>query len=270
MVVFEGELAVAVVGGRTGVYRPPPSRKQGGAPVIEPIDATPSLKERVYQRIRELIMEGSIEFGEHLRETELATQLGVSRGPVREALQWLERDRWVELRPRHGAFVRQPSLKEIDDFFHVKRMLESEAALLCADSATLKEVDHLRELLKVAEEAMEARNVKGLTESNTAFHLAIATMSGNQVLSSVLERLENQLRFYFALMSGLRNRDAWYEHQNLIEAVAAGDPLKAALIMREHNDATREAYHEQRRAFEQEGRTSSGAPAPGDYGSPAR
>lgn len=227
-------------------------------PVTRGVDKLPSLKEWVYERIREFVVDGTLEFGQHLPETDLAERLGVSRGPVREALHLLERDGWVELRPRHGAYVRKPSVREIDHFFDVKRMLEGEAARLCATNATRKKVDELRELLVVADQAIERNDAGTLTDTNTKFHMAIATMSGNGVLYDLLERLEKQLRFYFALMSGLRNRAAWDEHNALVDAVVAGDPLKAALIMREHSDATRDAYHERRRLFERSGTDPAG------------
>ena len=69
-------------------------------------------------------------------ESDLAQTLGVSRGPIREALQLLQRDGLIDLRPRQGAFVHLPTLKEIEDFFDIRRALETESARLAARRTT--------------------------------------------------------------------------------------------------------------------------------------
>jgi DNA-binding GntR family transcriptional regulator len=79
----------------------------------------------VYRSLEELIIFGALKPGQHLVETSLAKQLHVSRAPVREALQLLHRDGWIDLRPRQGAFVHQPTLQEVDETFHVRTLLDA-------------------------------------------------------------------------------------------------------------------------------------------------
>ena len=89
-------------------------RDVGGPTMVDaqPIETLP-LREHVYERLQEMLIARTLAPGDHLVEERLAGQLGVSRGPVREALQRLHRDGWITLRPRHGAFVNRPSTGQV-------------------------------------------------------------------------------------------------------------------------------------------------------------
>src|SRR5437879_9700100 len=95
------------------------------------------LRERVYEALLELIVTRSLKPGQHLVETELARLLGVSRQPVREALQRLNTEGWVDLRPAQGAFVHDPTEEEADQLLVVRGLLEAEAARLDRKSTRL-------------------------------------------------------------------------------------------------------------------------------------
>ena len=94
------------------------------------------LRERVYEALLELITTRSLRPGQHLVESELARHLGVSRQPVREALQRLNTEGWVDLRPAQGAFVHEPTEDEADQLLTVRTLLEAEAARLAAPTPT--------------------------------------------------------------------------------------------------------------------------------------
>src|SRR3954463_8206568 len=96
------------------------------------IDRPVPLRERVYQAIQDLIISRRLAPGQHLVESELAEILGVSRQPVREALQWLNNEGWVDLRPGYGAFVHAPTDAEVDELLAVRSVLEGESARLAA------------------------------------------------------------------------------------------------------------------------------------------
>ena len=100
------------------------------------IDRPVPLREHVYQAMQELIISRRLAPGQHLVESELAQMLGVSRQPVREALQWLNNEGWVDLRPGYGAFVHPPTPEEADQLLAVRSLLESESARLAAKHAT--------------------------------------------------------------------------------------------------------------------------------------
>ena len=82
--------------------------------MIRPVERPVPLRQSVYEALVELVIAGRLTPGQHLVETELARQLGVSRQPVREALHRLEAEGWVDLRPNQGAFVHVPTDKEVD------------------------------------------------------------------------------------------------------------------------------------------------------------
>src|SRR5688572_17864341 len=103
---------------------------------IEPLLQPPVLRDQVYAALEELIINRTLRPGDRLLEAELADQLKVSRNPVREALTILAHAGWVDLRPRHGAVVHTPTMKEVDDFFQVRRALEEEGARLAAQHGT--------------------------------------------------------------------------------------------------------------------------------------
>src|SRR6185437_12123469 len=91
------------------------------------------LRQAVYDAIVELIVHGTLQRGRHVVEAELAEYLGVSRQPVREALQRLQTDGWIELRPGQGAFVHIPSEEEVDQLLGVRSVLETHSAGLAAE-----------------------------------------------------------------------------------------------------------------------------------------
>lgn len=129
-------------------------------PEMEPlelrrIDETPPLRERIYEQLEAMITSGAFAPGVRLVESELAQTLGVSRGPIREALQLLWRDGFVDLRPRQGAFVHVPTRKEIDDFFDIRRALETESVRLASLRATPEISDDLRAAVELARELLK-------------------------------------------------------------------------------------------------------------------
>src|SRR3977135_1835088 len=114
------------------ITRPLPTRRRSDqAPRDALADAARRRGERparpaqaVYDAIVELIVNGTLQQGQHMVENELAEYLGVSRQPVREALQRLQTDGWIELRPAQGAFVHVPSEDEVDQLLGVRTILE--------------------------------------------------------------------------------------------------------------------------------------------------
>ena len=112
------------------------------------------LRQSVYEALVELVVGGRLGPGEHLVETELARQLGVSRQPVREALHRLEAEGWVDLRPNQGAFVHVPTQHEVDQLLDVRELLEMQTARLAARSAGPGAVARLRALWHDGEAAV--------------------------------------------------------------------------------------------------------------------
>ena len=206
------------------------------------------LRQAVYDAIVELIVHGTLHRGQHLVENELAEYLGVSRQPVREALQRLQTDGWIELRPAQGAFVHTPSEEEVDQLLGVRTVLETYSARLAAEHATPEDVNRLWELQQDGLDALAANDTEGLVAANAALHAAITALAGNTVLAEHIGLVERKWRWYYLPIAQPRGQSAWSEHAELIKAIAAGDAERATDIMSQHTERTRQAYHEQRLA----------------------
>jgi DNA-binding GntR family transcriptional regulator len=213
---------------------------------IERLERTAPLRQQVYETLEELIIYGLLTPGQHLVEADLAKRLGVSRIPVREALQLLHSNGWVELRQRQGAFVHRPTLEEVDEVFTVRTLLEVESARIAAQNATKESVEHLRRTTKAGAKALAAGDEEALVRLNSEFHAQITALAGNRVLAEMTGRLDKRIRWYFASVARTRGEASWKEHEELIEALEAGDSQRAATTMRMHAELTRDAFHLQR------------------------
>jgi DNA-binding GntR family transcriptional regulator len=202
------------------------------------------LREQVREQLEEYIIYGTLPPGHHLVESRLARQLGVSRIPLREALQRLSQDGWVDLRPRQGAFVHRPTAKEVDDVFAVRALVDSEAARLAAHNVTDGTVHQLRVLLDEGAETVGSDDERAMLAANELFHGYVMDMAGNHALADIAALFGKRIRWYFATVVSLRSVHSWEEHGELVDAIASRDPQRAAEVMRKHIDHTRAAYHE--------------------------
>jgi DNA-binding GntR family transcriptional regulator len=148
----------------------------------------------------------------------------------------------VELRPRHGAYVRRRTAREGDEFFHVRRMLEIESARLAAARATPSTVAELRAVLPDGWEALDLGEGDRMLDASSRFHAAVVLLAGNGVLAETLALLDKRLRWHFKLVVVSRGPDSWQEHTSLVDAIAANDPEGGAEAMRLHTEGTRTAY----------------------------
>ncbi|MFC7330167.1 GntR family transcriptional regulator [Marinactinospora rubrisoli] len=208
------------------------------------------LRERVYEALLELITRRQLPPGQHLVENELADQLGVSRQPVREALQRLSNEGWVDLRPGYGAFVHQPTESEADQLLAVRGLLETESARLAARNADAAGIAGLREEWRRGVEALDRADADDMVDANADLHRRITELSGNTVLAELAGQVARRVRWYHTLVVRQRGREAWDEHAAIIDAIEAGDEERAAELMRGHTDATRRSYHDQATAAE--------------------
>jgi DNA-binding GntR family transcriptional regulator len=211
----------------------------------------PPLRERVRQRLEELIVDGTYPVGAHLVETDIAVRLGVSRGPIREALYQMSLNGWIDLRPRQGAFVHRPALEEVLQFFSVRELLECEAARLAAADPSPAIIDLMRTEIKNAKLALKAGDRSALVTANGVFHGYVYQLANNAVLQDLARQLTLKLSWYFWPMAMERPADAWAEHQQLVDAIEQRDASLAVKTMRAHIRATRDLYansHEQQRS----------------------
>ncbi|GLU49081.1 GntR family transcriptional regulator [Nocardiopsis ansamitocini] len=202
------------------------------------------LRESVHEALLELITQRGLPPGRHLVESELASMLGVSRQPVREALQRLANEGWVDLRPGYGAFVHQPTESEAEQLLAVRGLLETESARLAARSATAEGLERLRAVYRSGVAVLEGGGgPQELVEANAELHRCVTELSGNTVLAELTGQVARRVRWYHALVAVQRGSGAWDEHAAIIAAIAEGREDDAGRLMREHTETTRLAYH---------------------------
>ncbi|WP_199433397.1 GntR family transcriptional regulator [Qaidamihabitans albus] len=210
------------------------------------IDRPVPLRERVYAAMQELIISRQLAPGQHLVESELAEMLGVSRQPIREALQLLNSEGWVDLRPGYGAFVHAPTETEVDQLLAVRAVLEGESARLAAQQVDSEGVARLRKLCAEGEAALASDDIDGMVAANAELHRCVTELSGNRVLLDFVSQVDRRVRWYYTPIARNRGHQSWAEHGRLVDAIERGDADTASRIMREHTERTRQSYLEQR------------------------
>ncbi|MFJ8848800.1 GntR family transcriptional regulator [Streptomyces sp. NPDC102437] len=214
---------------------------QGAVPKLE---RPGPLRERVYEALLELMTTRALRPGQHLVESELAGQLGVSRQPVREALQRLNTEGWVDLRPAQGAFVHEPTEEEADQLLSVRTLLEAEAARLAAADSDAAGIAALEELCAKGEQAVADGDVDLAVATDAAFHAKVMELAGNVVLAELAGQVGRRVRWYRTTVARRGGTQTWIEHRSLIEAISSRDGQRATQIMRSHTEHTRAAYRQ--------------------------
>jgi DNA-binding FadR family transcriptional regulator len=222
---------------------------------LEPV-RTLALKERVIRQLTRLIEEGVLGPGDQLpSERELSEELQVSRGTVREAVQFLQTLGLLEIRHGSGTFVRpaaDPSAlrdewrdwtirhaERIHDLLEIRKALEPFAAELAAKRAGEADVAAMEEALEEMQPAVDSPDVTTLIQADLAFHHALCAAAGNAALSEFADALGEQLVRERGTIWNLPGRPArsQVEHRAIFEAVRAGDNRRARKAVLDHLDS---------------------------------
>ena len=198
------------------------------------MDRLPSAKIR--DSLEQRIVEGELGNGKRLDETELSGFYGVSRTPVREALQRLAESGLAEHLPRRGTFVRAPSLSQLVEMFEVMAELECMAIRLAARRATIDDIDAMEKDNETCRAAVASNDTKKYYEVNARLHSRIYQMSGNSFLASEARRLHDRLRPFRRLQLRVRGRmeESMAEHDIILAALRDGDADRAMETMKKH------------------------------------
>jgi DNA-binding GntR family transcriptional regulator len=211
---------------------------------------TNSKTEVLYQQVRDKIVSGEIKPGAILTESGLSDEYGVSKAPAREALVLLGHEGLVESMPRIGHVVATFTVQDVLETFHLRSILEAEAAGLAAERITeegiaallknngeefaLSERAHDAAILRIV--AHEDGFYERACELNTEFHQLIAQASGNRRLADLVKRLVEDMRRMLAFNSHLVTPQ---QHLEIIEALKLRDRAKAEQAMKRHIEETK-------------------------------
>jgi len=186
--------------------------------------------------LRESIVTGEIPPGTRLVEAEVARQLGVSRGPLREALRILETEGLLDSHPGRGSFVSTISERDIREVYSLRCILEEEAIRLAAKRVTTEDIDSLERTLEAMISAAKAGESSKVTDLDYIFHSHIWDMADHKRLMGVLEGITTQIRMYLAVQTQLYDDMAAgiSDHQEFLEALRNHDGEAGAAAMRNH------------------------------------
>ena len=196
-------------------------------------------REEIRTAIRDAIFSGKLKPGDRIIETYWAKEMGVSQGPVREAIRDLEAQGLVETVPFKGSRVRSLTEKDVRDNYSVRICLESksirDAITMLTDDQLTALTDRLKEILKDMDACAKRGDLLNFTECDTAFHRAIIDATENQVLLRLWEQCN--MRNWFAV-SALTNveslRQLQSEHQHICQAICAKNMEEATTTLEHH------------------------------------
>lgn len=195
--------------------------------------------DRVVHSIREGVKRGRYAPGQRLPEVDLTRELGVSRGPLREALSRLAAEGVLEIEPYRGAMVRRLTRRDVEDLYQVREVLEGQAAALAARRVREGDgADRVRAALDDMDRWRGRTDTDAYSymDANAAFHGMLIELADNQVLADLMAQLRTNA-FRLQLVNLMRSdaREASIdEHDDVARAILAGDPRKAESAMRRH------------------------------------
>ncbi|WP_406676353.1 GntR family transcriptional regulator [Moorella sp. ACPs] len=217
-----------------------------GLNVIQPV-----MGQRVYEEIKEAIINNTIKPGTMIQERILAEKLGVSRTPVREALRRLNSEGLIELIPGKGATVTKITIEDIREIMQVREPLECLAVKLAAERIQPQDIKYLEDMIANWDKEINCTdpaqiNFQSLSTKDIAFHEYIVEIAGNKRLASILNMLRDQIRRITFLTQDNKTRieTSFPQHLKILEALKQRDPAAAEESMRKHMQSIKEYYYD--------------------------
>lgn len=195
-----------------------------------------SLASVVQGELERMILSGELAPGEKLTEVTLATQLGVSRGPLREAFRMLEEAGLVRTEKNRGVFVRDIPIDEAVEIFDLRAAMDELVGRRLAETITPAALKEIRAMVDAMEQAVKAKDARHYHLLNLEFHDRLVELAGNRKLTAIYRKLIKEL----SLFRRLNLADGWLlpisasEHRQIVKAIASGDPEAAGQAMFRH------------------------------------
>jgi len=199
---------------------------------MQKLVAPQNLTALAYESIKKFILAGKLGHDVRLTEESLSLQLGISKSPIREALNGLQNEGLIRIEPRRGAYLRQFSAKEVEDLYNLREVLEVYAVAIVKITPQL--INDLKESIKRTGKFLKSDDKTGHIEEDTRFHGLIAKSTENNELCRVLENIQNQIWLFRCQTYDLSSSTAPKAHTAILKAFEEGDRKKAQAAMREH------------------------------------
>lgn len=189
----------------------------------------------IYERVKAMAVSFRLRPGDRLNEVALSKELGVSRTPLREALNRLVAEKMFDFRPGQGFFCRPLDAKSVFDLFELRQIIEVAAVRSACEHATDVELRALREELYTTGIDITGLTVQEAVRRDEAFHLGIARLSRNAELLDTLNRINERIRYIRWISMSLdrvqRSKD---EHKRVMQALMDRDAATAAEVLGRH------------------------------------
>ncbi|MDQ0199428.1 GntR family transcriptional regulator [Neobacillus ginsengisoli] len=195
------------------------------------------LKDHAYEMIKKLLMNGDLSPGEFLSEGFLSEQLGMSRTPIRSALQRLEYEGIVRIHPKQGIYICDVSVQQVNEVYEIRMVLETFAIRKLSDSINQHQVKELKEILNQQNEQIKNQDLYLSLKYDTAFHLKIMEFIGNKQMLEMFKSIEEKLSFYGKKVLSKkvdRLKETYEEHLLILTELEKGNTEAAVLHMEEH------------------------------------
>lgn len=215
--------------------QPPAARPEPGPPGDKAKRGTTAVDLRIYKAVSNAVMSQRLPPGTRLGEAEFCALYDVSRTTVRKALQRLAHDHIIELRPNRGAVVASPSIDEAREVFAARCAIERQIVPMVVREATPESLRRLRAAIDAEHQAMHAGDRPNWIRLGGEFHILLAELAGNRVLSRFLSELVFRCSLIIALYESpgqpMCEND---EHQRLMQLIESGDADGATALMEHH------------------------------------
>jgi DNA-binding GntR family transcriptional regulator len=205
-------------------------------------DGVPRLREVAYERLKDALQHAGLTPGEPLSENQLSKWLGISRTPVREALQQLAQEGLVQVIPGRAITVASRSVKDVLDVVHIRSLLEPELARLVAESATEQQIETLQQTIEKMEDAIRSDDYAAWAKADTVFHDVLNDACPNRLLGETSILMRNRVHHIAdsdSKVNPARLAACTAEHRQIVDAIAAHDSKTAEQAVREHLAALR-------------------------------
>jgi len=194
------------------------------------------LGEIVFDYLKNAIISGELKPGERLMEIAIADQLGVSRTPVREAIRKLEKEKFIEMVPRKGAYVASTSLKDMLDVLEVRKLLEGLATELAAERMTDETLVSLLRTHKAFLKALDDSDTESMISLDNEFHDMILQASDNakliEIATAITEQVQRYRLSYFTEVTNFDELREW--NKKIYDSIEKKDAKKAGEYAKRH------------------------------------
>jgi DNA-binding GntR family transcriptional regulator len=200
------------------------------------IRRTQSLTSIIRRELEQMIERGELAAGERLNENALATKLGVSRGPIREACRGLEQSGLVDVVVNRGVFIRELNAREAAELYEVRQVLYGLAGRLLAPNITKDQIKTLKGYTKDMDAAIRATNLNAFYPANLRFHESIVAFCGNGRLANECSAIHREMHLFRRRTLDMPGRMPLsnLEHKAIVERLAAHDADGADAALQAH------------------------------------